>query len=57
MLGKPEGETENRQSIHTGGQHRYNTKNGDKAKTQYKKLERLETRTLQKTGDVSKFSR
>ena len=34
MLGKPEGETENRQSIHTGGQHRHkerrqsnNTKN------------------------------
>jgi len=57
MLGKPEGETENRQSIHTGGQHRHNTKNRDKAKTQHKKLERLETRTLQKTGDVSKCSR
>ena len=57
MLGKPEGETENSQSIHTSGQHRHNTKNGDKAKTQHKKLERLETRTLQKTEDVSKFSR
>ena len=57
MLGKPEEETENGQSIHTGGQHRHNTKNRDKAKTQHKKLERLETRTLQKTGDVSKCSR
>lgn len=54
MIGKPLGQTENGQSIQTGGRHRHSRKNKDEAKTEHRKLERLETRTLLKTGGCIK---